>query len=163
MRGLILATYQNNQGNKCENDPNNTTIFVGGLDPSVSDDILKSVFGQYGELLHVKIPAGKRCGFVQFANRACEEQALSMLNGTQLGGQYIRLSCGGYEAYGYAPPPQDLNMYCGGYPGYGNYQQPGAYQQPQQRGKSESRIAPHPQNPSVFALAPTVATIIPIC
>lgn len=44
-------------------------IFVGGLDPSVTDDILKTVFGQYGELVHVKIPAGKRCGFVQFANR----------------------------------------------------------------------------------------------
>ncbi|XP_044473919.1 polyadenylate-binding protein RBP45C-like isoform X2 [Mangifera indica] len=148
------ATYQNNQGNQGESDPNNTTIFVGGLDPSVSDDILKSVFGQYGELVHVKIPAGKRCGFVQFANRACAEQALSMLNGTQLGGQNIRLSWGrspsnkqpdqaqwnggyygyaqGYEAYGYAPPPQDPNMYYGGYPGYGNYQQPGAYQQPQQ-------------------------------
>lgn len=44
-------------------------IFVGGLDPSVTDDILKTVFGQYGELVHVKIPVGKRCGFVQFANR----------------------------------------------------------------------------------------------
>ena len=30
----------------------------------------------------------------------------------------------GYEAYGYAPPPQDPNMYYGAYPGYGNYQQP---------------------------------------
>ncbi|XP_044498223.1 polyadenylate-binding protein RBP45C-like isoform X2 [Mangifera indica] len=148
------ATYQNSQGNPGESDPNNTTIFVGGLDPSVTDDILRTVFGQYGELVHVKIPSGKRCGFVQFANRACAEQALSMLNGTQLGGQNIRLSWGrspsnkqpdqaqwnggyygyaqGYEAYGYAPPPQDPNIYYGGYPGYGNFQQPGAYQQPQQ-------------------------------
>lgn len=38
----------------------------------------------------------------------------------------------GYDAYTYAPPTQDPNMYYGGYPGYGNYQQPGAYQQPQQ-------------------------------
>lgn len=30
----------------------------------------------------------------------------------------------GYEAYGYAQPPQDPNMYAyGAYPGYGNYQQ----------------------------------------
>ena len=95
--------------------------------------------------------------------RACAEQALSQLNGTQLGGQSIRLSWGhspnnkqthvtqpdqaqyggggyygyppqGYEGYGYAPPPQDLNAYYGGYPGagYGNYQQPGSYQQNQQ-------------------------------
>ena len=44
-------------------------IFVGNLDPNVTDDHLRRVFGQYGELVHVKIPAGKRCGFVQFADR----------------------------------------------------------------------------------------------
>ncbi|XP_010433418.1 PREDICTED: polyadenylate-binding protein RBP45C [Camelina sativa] len=156
------GSYQNNQGNPGESDPTNTTIFVGALDQSVTEDLLKSVFGQFGELVHVKIPAGKRCGFVQFANRACAEQALSMLNGTQLGGQSVRLSWGhspsnkqtqtdqgqyggggggyygyppqGYEAYGYAPPPQDPNAYYGGYAGggYGNYQQPGGYQQQQQ-------------------------------
>ncbi|XP_002280601.1 polyadenylate-binding protein RBP45 isoform X2 [Vitis vinifera] len=142
------ASFQNTQGNQGESDPNNTTIFVGGLDSNVTDDYLRQVFSQYGELVHVKIPVGKRCGFVQFANRACAEQALAGLNGTQLGAQSIRLSWGrspsnkqaqpdqaqwnggyygyaqGYEAYGYAPPPQDPNMYYGAYPGYGNYQQP---------------------------------------
>ncbi|KAG2244851.1 hypothetical protein Bca52824_093323 [Brassica carinata] len=150
------GTYQSTQGNPGESDPTNTTIFVGALDESVTEDGLKSVFGQFGELVHVKIPAGKRCGFVQYANRACAEQALNQLNGTQLGGQSIRLSWGrspnnkqthvtqpdqgyygypppqGYEGYGYAPPPQDPSAYYGGYPGagYGNYhQQPGGYQQ----------------------------------
>ncbi|KAK4773742.1 hypothetical protein SAY87_028761 [Trapa incisa] len=141
------ASYQNTQGNQGESDPNNTTIFVGGLDPSVSDEHLSQLFSQFGELHSVKIPAGKRCGFVQFVDRSCAEQALAMLNGTQLGGQNIRLSWGrspsnkqvqpeptqwnggyygypqGYETYGYAPPPQDPNIYYGGYPGY-NYQQP---------------------------------------
>jgi len=136
------------QASQGETDPNNTTIFVGGLNDSVSDDHLRQVFGQFGELVHVKIPAGKHCGFVQFTDRACAEQALATLNGTQLGGQNIRLSWGrtpsskqaqpdqsqwnganygyaqGYEAYGYAPPPQDPNMYYGAYPGYGNFQQP---------------------------------------
>uniref|UniRef100_M4EC78 RRM domain-containing protein n=1 Tax=Brassica campestris TaxID=3711 RepID=M4EC78_BRACM len=89
---------------------------------------------------------------IQLTQRACAEQALNQLNGTQLGGQSIRLSWGrspnnkqtqpdqaqygggggyygyppqGYEGYGYAPPPQDPNAYYGGYPGagYGNYQQ----------------------------------------
>ncbi|KFK27100.1 hypothetical protein AALP_AA8G334500 [Arabis alpina] len=128
------AMYQDPQGgNPGESDPNNTTIFVGALDASVTDDELKSQFGQFGELIHVKIPPGKRCGFVQYANRACAEHALSVLNGTQLGGQSIRLSWGrspnkqsqpeqaqwnggqyygyppqqpqGFEPYGYAHPP----------------------------------------------------------
>ncbi|KAL0362239.1 UNVERIFIED_CONTAM: Polyadenylate-binding protein RBP45 [Sesamum calycinum] len=140
------ASYQNPQGTQGESDPNNTTVFVGGLDPNVTDDHLKQVFSQYGEVVHVKIPVGKRCGFVQFADRSCAEQALSNLNGTLLGGQNIRLSWGrnpsnkqsdqnqwggayygytqGYESYGGYAPPQDPNMYYGGYPGYANYQQP---------------------------------------
>nr|DAD20511.1 TPA_asm: hypothetical protein HUJ06_021974 [Nelumbo nucifera] len=44
-------------------------IFVGGLDSNVTDEHLRQVFSQFGELVHVKIPVGKRCGFVQFANR----------------------------------------------------------------------------------------------
>nr|CAD1827946.1 unnamed protein product [Ananas comosus var. bracteatus] len=121
----IMASYQTTQGTESENDPNNTTIFVGGLDSS------------------------KRCGFVQFANRSCAEEALKMLNGSQLGGQNIRLSCGrttankqdpnqwngsyygyaqSYDTYGYAPR-QDPNMYAyASYPEYRNYQQ-----QPQQQ------------------------------
>ncbi|KAL8119597.1 hypothetical protein AgCh_016918 [Apium graveolens] len=88
------ATYQITQGAQSEDDPNNTTIFVGGLDPSVSEEYLRQVFGVHGQLEHVKIPVGKRCGFVQFAERARAEEALSRLNGTQLGGQNIRLSWG---------------------------------------------------------------------
>ncbi|KAM7278957.1 hypothetical protein ACFE04_006091 [Oxalis oulophora] len=83
------------------------------------------------------------------------EQALSMLNGTHLGGQSVRLSWGrspsnkqgqsdqpqwngggggygnypygqgGYEAYQYPQPAQDPSMYYGGYPA--GY---GNYQQP---------------------------------
>jgi RNA recognition motif-containing protein len=44
-------------------------IFVGGLDPAVGDEDLRNVFGQFGELVYVKIPAGKGCGFVQFTHR----------------------------------------------------------------------------------------------
>lgn len=152
--GQTKASYQTSQGTPNEDDPTNTTIFVGNLDGNVTDDLLKQVFGQYGQLLHVKIPVGKRCGFVQFADRSSAEEALRVLNGSTLGGQSIRLSWGrspsnkqadpsqfssgyygytpGYETYGYAPPPQDPNMYYAGYPGYGSYQpQQQMMQQPQ--------------------------------
>lgn len=48
-------------------------IFVGGLDPNVSDEELRQIFAQFGELVYVKIPAGKGCGFVQFAARYVEK------------------------------------------------------------------------------------------
>ncbi|KAI8016206.1 Polyadenylate-binding protein RBP45B [Camellia lanceoleosa] len=72
----------------------NKFAFVGGVNESVSDDQLRQVFSSYGQLVHVKIPVGKRCGFVQFVDRHCAREALRMLNGTQLCGQKIRLSWG---------------------------------------------------------------------
>lgn len=157
------ASY-NPSGGQSENDPNNTTIFVGNLDPNVTDDHLRQVFTQYGELVHVKIPSGKRCGFVQFSDRSCAEEAIRVLNGTLLGGQNVRLSWGrtpsnkqtqqdptqggypaaggyygyaqgGYENYGYAAPPAGQDPNVyGSYPGYPGYQHP--QQQQQQMGYS---------------------------
>ncbi|CAE5957213.1 unnamed protein product [Arabidopsis arenosa] len=146
-----------------DNDPNNTTVFVGGLDQSVTDDHLKNVFGQYGEIVHVKIPAGKRCGFVQFSEKSCAEEALRMLNGVQLGGTTVRLSWGrspsnkqsadpsqfyyggygqGQEQYGYTMP-QDPNAYYGGYSGGGGYN--GGYQQTPQAGQQPPQQPPQQQ------------------
>ncbi|KAL9264548.1 Polyadenylate-binding protein RBP47C-like protein [Drosera capensis] len=75
-------------------DSTYTTIFVGGLDPNVTDAELRQSFSQYGEIVSVKIPSGKGCGFVQFANRSNAEEALDKLNGTVIGAQTVRLSWG---------------------------------------------------------------------
>jgi RNA recognition motif-containing protein len=122
------------------NDSNNTTLFVAGLDPTVTVEMLTQSFVQFGELVHVNIPVGKRFGFVQFSNRASAEVALQTLDGAVLGRQPIRLSWGrnlankqvqrggwpqiqqpdpnqwnggvqGYSAgYGYVTQPQDPNQ-----------------------------------------------------
>ncbi|KAI5394401.1 hypothetical protein KIW84_061185 [Lathyrus oleraceus] len=74
------------QGSQSEGDSNNTTIFVGGLDSEISDEDLRQPFLQYGDVVSVKIPIGKGCGFVQLADRG--------LNGTVIGKQTVRLSWG---------------------------------------------------------------------
>eukprot|EP00026_Physarum_polycephalum_P010265 Phypoly_transcript_10422.p1 GENE.Phypoly_transcript_10422~~Phypoly_transcript_10422.p1 ORF type:complete len:417 (+),score=83.18 Phypoly_transcript_10422:35-1252(+) len=76
-----------------QNDPTNTTIFIGGLDPNVDEDTLRNTFAPFGELIYVKIPASKGCGFVQFTHRHSAESAFSM-NGTFIGAQRVRLSWG---------------------------------------------------------------------
>ncbi|XP_023921692.1 polyadenylate-binding protein RBP47 [Quercus suber] len=147
--------YQQSQGGYASNgmsaqqadgDSTNTTIFVGGLDPNVSDEDLKQPFSQYGDIVSVKIPTGKGCGFVQFANRNNAEEALQKLNGTVIGKQTVRLSWGRnpankqfradygnqwsgayyggqlYDGYGYAlPPPHDPSMYAAPFAAYGAY------------------------------------------
>lgn len=84
----------NTQGSQPEGDSNNTTIFVGGLDSDVRDDDLRQPFLQFGEVVSVKIPVGKGCGFVQFSDRKNAEEALQALNGTVIGKQTVRLSWG---------------------------------------------------------------------
>ncbi|XP_010926371.2 polyadenylate-binding protein RBP47 [Elaeis guineensis] len=145
--GSNCASAQSFQSN---GDPTNTTVFVGGLDPNVSEEDLKQAFSQYGELASVKIPVGKQCGFVQFVHRNNAEEALQQLNGTAIGKQVVRLSWGRnptnkqlrtdpgshwngayyggqvYNGYGYVLPAHDPRMYAaayGAYALYGNQQQ----------------------------------------
>ncbi|CAK9171586.1 unnamed protein product [Ilex paraguariensis] len=127
------ATSESSQSN---GDSSNTTIFVGGLSSEITDEELRQSFVPYGEIISVKIPTGKGCGFVQFVNRSSAEDAIQSLNGAVIGKQTVRLSwgrnpgnkqfradsnnqwSGGYQrrqaqnGYGYAMPQnQDTGVY----------------------------------------------------
>mmetsp|Transcript_6156 Transcript_6156/g.11515 ORF Transcript_6156/g.11515 Transcript_6156/m.11515 type:complete len:660 (+) Transcript_6156:90-2069(+) len=75
-------------------DAGNTTVFVGGLDKTVKEEELWVHFAPFGELVYVKIPQGKGCGFVQFMRRQDAETAMATLNQTHIGSQLVRLSWG---------------------------------------------------------------------
>ncbi|KAF8695531.1 hypothetical protein HU200_037375 [Digitaria exilis] len=133
---------QNTQGTYSNYDPNNSKLFVGHLDQSITDEDLMQTFSPYGELVHVKVLTGKGCGFVTYSNRASAEEAMRMLNGSQLGSNTINLTWGRrpankkdqhnggpygrskcFDASGYGWSPQDPNAYAQtGHPGYGYYQ-----------------------------------------
>ncbi|KAI3675284.1 hypothetical protein L1987_84872 [Smallanthus sonchifolius] len=146
--GSFGAMSQNSQSDE---DSSNTTIFVGGLDSEVNDEDLRQTFIQCGEILSIKIPVGKGCGFVRFANRSSAEDAIQNMHGTVIGKQTVRISWGktpagrqrmdsngnyqgkqgyGGGGYGYGYGNQDSGMYGGeaasgyGSNGYGNHQQP---------------------------------------
>ncbi|WOL11677.1 polyadenylate-binding protein RBP47B' [Canna indica] len=135
-----------------DSDITNTTIFVGCLDPNVTEEELKQICSQFGEIIYVKIPAGKGCGFVQFVARASAEEAIQKLHGSMIGQQVVRLSwgrspvskqdptiawtqqadpsqwAGSYYGYNYDPyaygAAQDPSLYAyGAYAGYGQYPQ----------------------------------------
>lgn len=81
-------------GSQTDGESTNSTIFVGGIDPDVTDEDLRQPFSQFGEVVSVKIPVGKGCGFVQFADRKSAEDAIQSLNGTVIGKNTVRLSWG---------------------------------------------------------------------
>jgi len=98
-------------------DPNNTTVFVGGLSGYVTEDELRSFFQGFGEITYVKIPPGKGCGFVQFVHRHAAEMAINQMQGYPIGNSRVRLSWGRSQnnsgvgtPYRPAPPPPHYGM-----------------------------------------------------
>ncbi|KAJ8651683.1 hypothetical protein O0I10_012751 [Lichtheimia ornata] len=75
-------------------DPSNTTVFVGGLSAPIREDELRQYFSPFGDIMQVKIPPGKGCGFVQYVHRQSAELAIQQMNGYQIGNSRIRLSWG---------------------------------------------------------------------
>lgn len=112
-------------------DPNNTTVFVGGLSGYVTEDELRSFFQGFGEITYVKIPPGKGCGFVQFVQRHAAEMAINQMQGYPIGNSRVRLSWGrsqnnsgpaGTPYRPAPPPPQYNNMGMPPAHPYGNFQ-----------------------------------------
>ncbi|GFP87008.1 polyadenylate-binding protein rbp47b' [Phtheirospermum japonicum] len=121
-----------------DNDLNNTTIFIGNLDPNVNEDELRQIFLQFGDIIYVKIPAAKGCGFVQFAARTSAEESIQRMQGAVIGQQVVRLSWGRSPTakqdvtWGQTADPNQLNAYYGYGQGYDPYaygatQDPSAY------------------------------------
>ncbi|KAH8845420.1 hypothetical protein MCOR27_007737 [Pyricularia oryzae] len=111
-------------------DPNNTTVFVGGLSGYVTEDELRSFFQGFGDITYVKIPPGKGCGFVQFVHRHAAEMAINQMQGYPIGNSRVRLSWGRSQnnsgvgtPYRPAPPPPHWG---GGMPPHGGPAGPGA-------------------------------------
>lgn len=80
-----LQSSSPQNGTNQYNDPNNTTVFVGGLSGVSHEDELRNAFASFGEITYVKIPPGKGCGFVQFVHRQSAEMAINQMNGYQIG------------------------------------------------------------------------------
>lgn len=144
LAGGYSANGAMQQTPQSDGDLSNTTVFVGGIDSEVTDEDLRQAFAEFGEIISTKIPAGKGCGFVQFAARSSAEEAIQQMNGSVIGKQTVRLSWGrnpgnkqwrtdsnqwngnyrggnGGGGYGYAVAQnQDPGMYGDGSNGYVN-------------------------------------------
>ncbi|KAH8749568.1 hypothetical protein F5882DRAFT_265627, partial [Hyaloscypha sp. PMI_1271] len=75
-------------------DPNNTTVFVGGLANYVTEDELRSFFQGVGKITYVKIPPGKGCDYVRFVWRHAAKMTIYQMQGRPIGNPLVRLSWG---------------------------------------------------------------------
>nr|XP_043609511.1 polyadenylate-binding protein RBP47B' [Erigeron canadensis] len=81
-----------------DNDLTNTTVYIGNLDHAITEEELRQYFLQFGEIVYVKIPVAKGCGFVQFTARTSAEEAIQRMHGTQIGQLIVHLSWGKSQA-----------------------------------------------------------------
>jgi len=55
------------------------TLFVGGVDWSISEDLVRNKLGVHGEITSVALLQERKCGFVTFAERESAEKAMRAL------------------------------------------------------------------------------------
>lgn len=70
-------------------------LYVGNLNHSVSEEELKELFSEYGEVRQVNIIEGRGFGFVEMSNRSEAKRAKEALNRSDLKGRILRVD----EAY----------------------------------------------------------------
>ena len=84
-------------------DPNTTNIYLGNINPKMSEQQLCQIFGKYGPLASVKImwprtdderSRNRNCGFVAFMNRKDGERALKALSGKEIMNYEMKLGWG---------------------------------------------------------------------
>ncbi len=74
------------------------TLYVGNISYSMKEDELKSAFGQFGEVVSVKIIIDKRTGkskgygFVEMGSDAEANDALNGINGKELAGRNVKVN-----------------------------------------------------------------------
>ena len=56
-------------------DPHVTTLYVGGLDETITEQDLRDSFYAYGEIRSISVVAKQGCAFVQYTRRASAEVA----------------------------------------------------------------------------------------
>jgi RNA recognition motif-containing protein len=74
------------------------TLYVGNISYSMKEEELRKSFGQYGEVVSVKIIIDKRTGkskgygFVEMDSDASADEALKNMNGKELAGRNIKVN-----------------------------------------------------------------------
>ena len=66
-----------------------TKLYVGNLNYRTTEEKLKEVFGQFGEVASANVLQGRGFGFVEMATGEGADEARAKLNGTDLEGRKI--------------------------------------------------------------------------
>jgi RNA recognition motif-containing protein len=66
-------------------------LYVGNLSYAVTNEQLKELFSQYGEVKQANVIEGKGFGFIEMASAEDADKAKKELNGTDFKGRALRI------------------------------------------------------------------------
>ena len=73
-------------------------IYIGNLSPHTTEDTLKSLFGEFGDIESVKVikdrssGSSKGFGFIEMPSNSEADQAIKALNGNRVDGNTIKVN-----------------------------------------------------------------------
>lgn len=70
---------------------NGAKLYVGNLSYSVTDEELKELFAQYGDVKQANVIEGKGFGFIEMTSADSAERAKKELNGSDFKGRALRI------------------------------------------------------------------------
>ncbi|XP_034947104.1 U2 snRNP-associated SURP motif-containing protein isoform X2 [Chelonus insularis] len=100
---MIAALKSVEDGSFDNGDPNTTNLYLGNLNPKITEQQLMEIFGKFGPLASIKImwprsdeekARQRNCGFVAFMSRKDGERALKNLNGRDIMQYEMKLGWG---------------------------------------------------------------------
>ena len=74
------------------------SVYVGNLSYDATDEDLKDAFAEYGNVKRVQVPNDRETGrsrgfgFVELTDDAAAREAISKMDGTDLGGRQIKVN-----------------------------------------------------------------------
>lgn len=100
---LLISGVEEKVGSFDVGDPNTTNIYLGNINPKMTEQQLMEIFGKYGPLASVKVmwprteeekARNRNCGFVAYMNRKDAERSMRKLNGKDIMGFEMKLGWG---------------------------------------------------------------------
>ncbi|VDO61796.1 unnamed protein product [Heligmosomoides polygyrus] len=74
--------------------PDNTSVYVGNVNPSTTENDLREPFSVHGEITEVRLFKAQGYAFVRYERKECATNAIMDMNGKEIGGNTIRCSWG---------------------------------------------------------------------
>ncbi|CAD5209476.1 unnamed protein product [Bursaphelenchus okinawaensis] len=104
--------------------PDNTSVYIGNIPPSSTDDDVRNIFKRFGTVLDIRHFKVQGYSFVKFDSKESAAKAIYEMNGAEFMGQNIRCSWGKADSQrphngpggGYGPAGPEAGH--GGMPGY---------------------------------------------